>query len=214
MSINQAHRDSALTEDQARKITGAAIAWGGGAVYNLSHPNPEIISIEDMAYALAYTCRWRGQTRLHGRRVFFGVAQHVVFGAEEMLREGHGDALALQFLFHEPDEVVFPDIPGPAKAMMPDYKMLAKIHGDALLERFEVTIEDHEFIKHWDNRMMVTEKRDLLAGHSGDRFQSSGRSAVSEVDHPPFERRIRPYAHPDEAANRFLQLYGILRGRA
>src|SRR3546814_9694489 len=40
---------------------------------NFDEPNPEIITLEDAAFAWAYTARWRGQTRWHGRRMFFGV---------------------------------------------------------------------------------------------------------------------------------------------
>lgn len=196
----------------AREYTGATIAWGGGRSYDFDNPNPEIITIEDAAYALAYTVRWRGQTRSGGRRMFYGVGQHCVFGAQEMLLAGHGAANALAFLWHEPDEVVLPDFPGPGKLCVPDFKPFAKRQGEAFMARIGVPVPSPDLCKRWDLRMMVTEKRDLMRGHEGDYFQTSSRKVISDVEFAPFERRIIPYAHPDEAAEKFLELNHHLGG--
>jgi hypothetical protein len=205
----------------ARHITGATIAWGGGRRYDFDNPNPEVISLEDAAYALAYTVRWRGQTRTLRRswwhraagrpgrvaRAFFGVAQHCTFGAEEMIREGHGPANALAFLFHEPDEVVLPDMPGPCKPRLLGFREFAQAQGNAILRRFDVRVPDSALCKRFDLRMMVTEKRDLMYGHEGVYFQTSRHEAVSDLEYAPFERKIVPYRHPDDAAQRWLELY-------
>jgi hypothetical protein len=198
--------DVANADFNARHILGATIAWGGGKVYDFTQPNPEIITLEDMAYALAYTVRWRGQARRMGRRVFYGVGQHVVFGTEEMLAAGHSEEDALGFLFHEPDEVVLPDMPGPVKPLLPGFRELAKAQGHALLDRFGIRITNPTLCKRWDLRMMVTEKRDLMAGHEGDYFQTSYHQLIPDGEFQPFDRRIVPYAHPDQAAVRFLAL--------
>jgi len=203
-----------MADAAARHIKGATIAWGAGQCYDFDQPNPEIITIEDVAYALAYTVRWRGQARANGRRVFYGVGQHVVFGTEEMLAAGHSRADALAFLFHEPDEIVLPDFPGPAKNCVPGFRAFAKRQGVALLDRFGVRIPNPDLVKAWDMRMMVTEKRDLMPGHEGDRFHSSDRKTIMEAEFPPFERRIYPYPHPDQAAMRFLGLWAELREAA
>lgn len=200
-----------IADAAARQFKGATIAWGHGACYDFEAPNPEIITIEDVAYALAYTVRWRGQTRSNGRRVFFGVGQHVVFGAEEMLAAGHGKDNALAFLMHEADEVVLPDMPGPSKNLFPDYRGVAERQGLAILDRFCIWFPDADLIKRWDLRMAVTEKRDLMPGHDGDRFQTSDHEVIMEAEFMPFARRIVPYNHPDEAAERFLALWEMLR---
>ena len=202
MDVSQQMADAA-----ARHIRGASIAWGGGRIYDFDNPNPEIITLEDAAYALAYTVRWRGQTRHTGRRCFFGVGQHCVFGAEEMLAEGHGAANALAFLWHEPDEVTLPDMPGPVKPRLPGYRELAATQGGALLAHFGITIPDADLCKAWDLRMMVTEKRDLLNSHEDDRFHTSSHVTIREAEFPAFERRIIPYPHPDQAAVRFLAMH-------
>lgn len=201
-----------MAERAGRTYRGATIAWGRGQCYDFDTPNPEIIELEDVAYALAFTVRWRGQTRFRGSRCFYGVGQHCVFGAEEMLAAGLGNRNAFAFLWHEPDEVVLPDFPGPAKACLDGFKPFAKRQGDALLERFGYQIPDPDLIKSWDLRMMTTEKRDLMAGHEADTFHSSARTSISETDFPAFEREIVPYAHPELAAQRWLELYWQLGG--
>lgn len=195
-----------------RTYRGATIAWGRGQCYDFDDPNPEIISLEDVAYALAYTVRWRGQARFGGRRCFYGVGQHCVFGAEEMLAAGYGSAHALAFLTHEPDEVVLPDFPGPAKASVAGLKEFSKRQGDALADRFGWDTPEPDLCKHWDLRMMNTEKRDLMPGHRDDTFHSSARTPISDQAFPPFERQIVPYAHPDLAALRWIELYWQLGG--
>lgn len=195
-----------------RTYRGATIAWGRGECYDFDNPNPGIIDLEDVAYALAFTVRWRGQTRFRGQRCFYGVGQHCCFGAEEMLAAGHSSRDAFAFLWHEPDEVVLPDFPGPAKDCVPGFKPFAKRQGDALLQRFGYSIPNPDLCKEWDLRMMVTEKRDLMAGHEADTFHSSARTSISESRFPAFEREIVPYAHPEIAARRWLELYWQLGG--
>ena len=134
--------------------------------------------------------------------------------AEEMLAAGYGEAHALGFLMHEPDEVVLPDFPGPAKACLPGFKDFARRQGDALIDRFGwAGPPDPDLCKRWDLRMMTTEKRDLMAGHEADTFHSSARTSISEDEFPAFEREIEPYCFPDEAATRWLELYHKLGGR-
>ena len=203
----------------ARQINGATIAWGGGRVYDFTLPNPHDVTLEDAAYALAYTVRWRGQARtlrwirlrrffdLSPARAVYGVAQHCVFGTEEMMKQDHDRADCLGFLFHEPDEIVLPDMPGPVKPLIPGWRELAGLQGDAFLRRFRIPEHDVDLVKRIDLRMMVTEKRDLMHGHEGDFFQTSAHAPIEDTTYWPFDRRIIPHRHPDKAARRFVELY-------
>lgn len=196
----------------AMHVHGSTIAWGGGRYFDLEHPETTDMTIEDYAYALAYSCRWRGQTRSGGRRVFFGVGEHCIRIAEQLLRDGHGRANAFAGLMHESDEVPFGDMPAPAKPLMPEYKIVARRCGDALDRRFDVTFPDPNLIKRYDIRMLLTEKRDLLSGHESEVWHNSGNGGTtSTAGFEPFEDRIEPYPHPDMAAERFLALYAELR---
>jgi hypothetical protein len=199
---------------EARKhIRGATIAWGGGNYFDFEAPESTTMTIEDYAFALAYTVRWRGQARSDGKRMFYGVGEHCVRGAEHLLREGYGKPHALAFLMHESDEVPFGDVPGPVKPLMGDsFRAVIKRCGAAIDARFGVVCPDPALIKRFDIRMLVTERRDLLAGHANEVWDNGGSGQTSTEGYEPFEARIIPYAHPDDAAHRFLRLHSVLTG--
>ena len=190
-------------QEAARQIVGATIAWGDGRYYDLETPNPEIITIEDYAYALAYTCRWRGQTRNRwGQRAFYGVGQHVITMAYHLLADGHGKTNALAGLYHESDEVPFPDWLGPGKKLVPGLDELTKRHGVAIKARFGIETPDPDLIKQYDIRMLVTEKRDLMRSPR-DTFTIDG--VLSTEGYEPFDQMIVPWWHPDVAGEKFMR---------
>lgn len=201
-----------MEQARGRTYRGATIAWGRGECYDFDTPNPEIIELEDVAYALAFTCRWRGQTRFRGQRCFYGVGQHCVFGAEQAMKTGWGNRAAFAFLMHELDEVALPDFPGPAKGCVPGFKEFAHRQGTALCDRFGYKDPDPDTTKRLDVRMLNTEKRDLMPGHEFDTFHNSAREPADVAHFPPFADEIVPYAHPEIAARRWLELYWQLGG--
>lgn len=200
--------------EAARHVHGATIAWGADSYLDLENPDSIAVSVEDYAYCLAYTVRWRGQTKTReGSRPFYGVGEHVVRGAEHLIREGYGAEHAFAFLFHESDEVPFGDFPGPAKKLpeVAPIIALAKRIGAAIDGNFGVQFPDPALLKRWDIRMLVTEKRDLLPSFAADNWKHDGDGQWT-AGFEPFEERIIPYAHPELAARRFLELYRQLGG--
>lgn len=198
--------------EAARHVKGTTIAWGGNRYLDLLNPNPEVVTIEDYFYALAYSVRWRGQNKVNGRRFFFGVGEHVWRGAMHMLNEGRSPREALDFLGHESDEVPFGDTPGPAKQLWtPEFRAVVKAWGAALDRHHGFGQSDAALIKRYDIRMLVTEKRDILDGHEGDTFSTDGEHMADER-YAPFAGRIIPFQHPDEAAERCIALYHRLKG--
>lgn len=204
-----------MTENKAeseRHIRGATIAWSRGEAFDFENPETTRMTIEDYAYALAYTVRWRGQTWVDGARAFYGVAQHCYIGALDLLEQGADRDHALAFLMHESDEVPLPDMPGPAKPLFPGYREVAKRCGAAIDARFRVPgAVDGDLLKRQDIRMMVTEKRDLLQGHDGALFSIDGK-VMADSRYLPLGERIIPERHPDMAAAIFLQTYDRLGG--
>lgn len=195
--------------EAARHIKGTTIAWAGDRCLDLACPNPEAVTLEDYAYALAYTVRWRGQAKTDGRHCFYGVAEHVVRGAEQMLLEGYGPRAALDFLGHESDEVPFGDFPGPGKAMWsPEFRAAVRQWGDALDAHLGFGMTDKALIKRFDIRMLATEKRDLMPGHANTTWEDYDSP---DPAYGAFEARIVPFTHPDLAAERFLRLNAVLR---
>lgn len=78
------------------------------------NPDPDAISIQDIAHALSLTCRWAGHLR-----DFYSVAQHSVLVCMHV-----SDENKLQALLHDASEAYINDIPSPAKKRLPDYKLL------------------------------------------------------------------------------------------
>lgn len=196
--------------EAAKHIRGATIAWGGGQYLDLENPDTIKVDLVDYAYCLAYTVRWRGQTRTpDGRRPFYGVGQHVVFGAQEMLAAGLAPEHAIAFLFHETDELPFGDMPGPAKAL-PEVAALcglAKRIAASIDCHFGISFPDPDLIKRWDIRMLVTEKRDILCSDfAADQWHNGGSGGTSTVGYEPFDRRIVPFPNPEWAADEFMAL--------
>lgn len=197
--------------EAAKHVKGTTIAWGGNRYLDLVNPNPEVVTIEDYFYSLAYSVRWRGQNSANGKRCFYGVGEHVLRGAQAMLDDGLGARAALDFLGHESDEVPFGDTPGPAKQLWtPEFRAIVRRWGDALDSHFGFGQTDPALIKRYDIRMLVTEKRDILAGHEADTFSTDG-THMADDRYAPFPGRIVPFWHPDDAAEECIALYHDLR---
>lgn len=194
-----------------RRIVGPTILMGDGAYFDFEFPDASGMTIEDYAWGLAASGRFRGQTRYPpigeerwSPRCLYTVCQHVVLMADQMAADGHGPRAAFEGLMHESDEVVWGDFPGPAKALMPaEFRALVKRAGDAIDERFDVTHRHKDLVKHYDLRMLATEKRWLMPHASGHRWHG-------DRDHAPFEWRIACW-DAETAVNKFLQAYADLR---
>ena len=80
----------------------------GKAFYPLK-PDPSLISIEDIAWALSMQCRFAGHV-LH----FYSVAEHCVYISNSVPMED-----ALWGLLHDATEAYLTDVPRPLKPLMP-----------------------------------------------------------------------------------------------
>ncbi|BBD01857.1 hypothetical protein [Sphingobium sp. YG1] len=206
-------KDQVAVPIGVRRILGPTILMGDGAYFDYEAPEASPITIEDVAFGLAYTARFRGQTRAlreDGQRCFYSVAEHCVRMSQAMLSAGCGDRLALAGLMHELGEVPLGDLPSPAKMMLPAFKVLEKRLEAAMWQQFELpslSDDDVAIIKHFDLRMLATEKRDLMTGAiPGDHWEMLGGFE------PIASMSITPYRHPDLAADAFLNLWSHFNG--
>lgn len=188
-----------MKDASIRRITGPTILLGSGTYFDFEAPEESEITIEDIAYGLAYACRFAGQcySRILNRRVFYSVAEHCV-----RMSMAAAPALRFQALMHELGEPVCGDMTGPLKSLCPDYKRIEKNCEAAIARRFDVSISDPAEIKSLDLRMLATEKRDLMRSGSDKWDYTRGAE--------PFEFEIVPWDH-EAAAVEFLRQYHELR---
>lgn len=192
-----------LKDVVSRQIKGPKILLGSGTYFDFTNPEGSEITIEDVAYALAFECRFAGQCvqRLTGRRVFYSVAEHCWRMSHAVVDEGRPD-LALAALMHEAGEGPCGDMTGPLKLLCPDYKTVEKRCERAILTRFGVEITDPDAIKFFDLRMLATERRDLMPWAGEDWEFTKGAA--------PFLWSIDPLGS-NLAAHLFLNRYAELK---
>lgn len=115
-------------------------------------PDPDQICIEDIAHALALTCRFGG----HCRR-FYSVAQHSVI-VSELCPAG----FELEGLLHDAAEAYVGDLPAPIKCGLSDYRNMERRIERAIAERFSIPWPTREPVKKVDMRMLATEAQQLM----------------------------------------------------
>lgn len=188
-----------MKDASIRRIVGPTILMGSGTYFDYERPDLTPLTIEDVAFGLAFTCRFRGQCvrRDTGQRVFYSVAEHCVRMSWVIPSHAAYDAL-----MHELGEVACGDMPGPIKPLCPDYKAIEKRCEAAAMEQFGVTMADPELVKLYDLRMLSTEKRDLTRSE-GDKWAHTGEAEPFDFKIVPWETRF--------AAEIFLMRYRELR---
>lgn len=163
------------------------IATYTGTAFKPLDPDPALISIEDIAHALANSCRFTGHVR-----EFYSVAQHSVLCSEIV-----PDELALTALLHDASEAYLSDISRPIK-MQPEFGDVYKKYEvrleKAVAERFGLTYPWPDEVKWADNVLLRTEQRDLMP----ELFRHAGEDYLDQA--------ITPWS-PRDAEDVFLATY-------
>lgn len=158
--------------------------FSGGRFWPLD-PRPEDFCLLDIAHALSNICRFNG----HVTR-FYSVAQHSVLVSHLVPPE-----LALEGLMHDAAEAYLADIARPTKQHLPEYQKIERAIERALAIRYGLRYEEGwpEEVKEADDRMLMTERRDVLV------YQIDGWG----IDAEPIAETITPET-PDRAFGRFV----------
>lgn len=153
-------------------------------------PRPEEVYIEDIARALSNQCRFTGHTR-----EFYSVAQHSCLVSDFLRKEGR--VMALWGLLHDASEAYLSDIARPVKYQMPEYRQIEARLMEAVATRYALPMPEPPEVKHADNVLLMTERRDLLPGAA---------EAGLWVDVEPLPEGIVPWS-PDYARSAFLDRF-------
>ncbi len=174
-------------------MTSSWLGTVSGRSVDFLNPDPDSLSIHDIARGLANTCRFSGQVE-----AFYSVAQHSVM-ASSHAREDH----KLTALLHDSPEAYMGDCPRPLKVT------INQLHGDwaAIEDRLYRTIASKfgalekipAEVKEIDNRLLFTERRDLQPRHCDWGW---------EIE--PYEEHILPWA-PSHAYFAFLDAFYKLK---
>lgn len=116
-------------------------------------PRPEEINITDIAHALSNVCRFSGHTR-----EFYSVAQHSILVSQHVPAP-----MRLAALLHDASEAYICDLSRPIKhtPQMQKYRDVEKQIMAVIQDKFQVNCDQPE-IHEADNRVLLTEKRELL----------------------------------------------------
>jgi uncharacterized protein len=185
-----------------------------GRFVDTKNPQPEQITLEDIAHALANTCRFGG----HCRR-FYSVAEHAVFVSRRMERRGIGDQGLLAGLHHDDAEAYLGDIPRPMKPLLGKaYERLSARMDDVIIEALGLVFNSgtwgdgiqhpfhHEAVKSADNWSLFVEARHLLPSKgvnwAGSQLEAWKIDAHQRIITPDYWRGGLP---PEEAKALYLE---------
>lgn len=146
--------------DKLPRITENEVETFSGVYVDVSNPQPDTITLEDVAHALAYTCRYGG----HCAR-FYSVAEHAVFVSRRLERRGASRSLQLAGLHHDDAEAYLGDIPRPLKPLLGfGYEALTARMDKAIAEALNLPSDPsfHRETKKADNWSLFVEAKHLL----------------------------------------------------
>jgi uncharacterized protein len=126
--------------------------YTGGVFWPLD-PRPEEVRIEDIAGALAKTCRYNGHTLL-----FYSVAEHCV-----LLSRAVEPQYAAWALLHDAAEAYLSDVPSPVKRFLPGFREFEDRIMDAVTTRFQLPPHKPIAVRQADFAILNDEKNALMA---------------------------------------------------
>ena len=174
----------------------STILTATGQHLDLADPQPDQVSVTDIAAALSRICRFTGHCSEH-----YSVAQHSVMVSLLVPPE-----YALAGLLHDAAEAFLGDVAKPLKNLLPDYRALEKRVEAVVFARFGLPPKLSACIKHADLVALATEKRDLMP-HDAIAWDMEVAGNVQPASY--FVNGISP----QEARAQFLDRYWSLAPR-
>jgi len=154
-----------------------------GNYINPCEPDPEMISIGDIAHALSMQPRFGGHLPM-----FYSVAQHCVLTCQYVPIEH-----ALAALLHDASEAYLIDVPRPVKRQLANYKEVEDKLMTVIASKFGFQWPLHEEVKRADEIMLRDEWENLM---------------LQNYIHEPIE-----VWEQEQAKGRFLDMFHSLKGK-
>lgn len=123
-----------------------------GKEIEITAPDRNAISSEDIAHALSMICRASGHFR-H----FYSVAQHSINCMREAAARGYSKRVCMAALLHDASEAYLCDIPSPLKCELEDYKKIEKSFQDEVWKKyglFPLSKEEEALVKSVDEAVL------------------------------------------------------------
>lgn len=114
------------------------------------------IRVEEIAHALALTCRYGGHCR-----EFYSVAQHAVMVASYLDARGYSLEVVMAGLHHDDSEAYLGDIIRPLKNLLPRYKEIEERFEHTIAEHFGLHYPYHAAVKDADMKVFEQEVEDV-----------------------------------------------------
>ena len=165
-------------------------------ILDVSRPDPEKIRLEDIAWALAYICRFNGHVRFH-----YSVAQHSLLVAQ-LVQRRHGPRLALTALMHDAAEAYLGDMISPLKLILPDFKKLEEVLAKAIAAKFGLVHPEPAEVKLADLAVLAAEREQVIA--------PTDKTAWRELPAPPKDVLIEEL-QPQAVRRMFLERFQELQ---
>ncbi len=137
-----------------------------GKMFDVFDPDPNEIDIFDIAHHLSLMTRFNGGCKWH-----YSIAQHSILCADRAkdyhYQRPSEEKLALALLMHDAAEAYVGDIVRPIKRTLTDFAVIENGVMDAINTRFDLPRVSEirgykKAVKEVDNRMLVTEKLQLM----------------------------------------------------
>jgi hypothetical protein len=171
---------------------GAILLRSGLMVHPLRMREEDIL-IQDIAFALSNTCRFRGHVN------YMSVAEHCC-NVSDACPAAH----KLEGLLHDGPEYVLADLPKPVKELMPEYVEAEEELWRVMARRFNLPLARTPVVKEVDNRALLAERNHL--------FQESSNSRnwyLDKIGVVPLSCRIRCWS-PEIARREFMSRFNLL----
>jgi len=175
----------------------SVIKTHSGRMVDVAKPDPELIDINDIAHALSFLCRGGGHCN-----VFFSVARHCVYCAQEARARRFSDAVTLACLLHDASEAYMVDLPTPIKdGLFPEYRTYENRLLDCIYEKFigrRLTEAELKLVDEIDHDLLMYDLKYLLN---------------MDVELPEIHIEINYEFQPfEESEADYLRMFGMLRG--